>query len=212
MKTNASILLFSFLVLFTSSCKDEEYDCSITDLQVSVGECNNGETYELTIDFNFDNPENDYFEVYVRDNQLLGYYLLSDLPLTIPDFEISGSENDYIRICINDNEDCCNEIEWDPPQCTENDCSITDLQVSVGECNNGETYELTIDFNFDNPENDYFEVYVRDNQLLGYYLLSDLPLTIPDFEISGSENDYIRICINDNEDCCNEIEWDPPQC
>ena len=117
MKTNASILLFSFLVLFTSSCKDEEYDCSITDLQVSVGECNNGEIYELTIDFNFDNPENDYFEVYVRDNQLLGYYLLSDLPLTIPDFEISGSENDYIRICINDNEDCCNEIEWDPPQC-----------------------------------------------------------------------------------------------
>ena len=53
---------------------------------------------------------------------------------------------------------------------------------------------------------------MRDNQLLGYYLLSDLPLTIPDFEISGSENDYIRICINDNEDCCNEIEWDPPQC
>ena len=39
-----------------------------------------------------------------------------------------------------------------------------------------------------------------------------LPLTIENFEMSGYENDYIEVCINDMVDCCQEIEWAPPQC
>ena len=93
-----------------------------------------------------------------------------------------------------------------------NDCSINDLEITVGECNADGTYSLTLNFDYENPGNDYFLVYVRGDLLIDYYELAELPLTIKDFEISELDYDYIRVCINDVADCCQEMEWETPDC
>ena len=111
-------IIYFLLFLTLTSCLIESLDdCSISDLEVTVGECNADGTYNLTLNFAYENPGNDYFEVYIRDDVFIDYYELSELPLTIENFEMSGLEYDYIEVCINDVDDCCQEIEWESPDC-----------------------------------------------------------------------------------------------
>jgi hypothetical protein len=189
-------------------------ECDIYDLHVVVGDCIPGTIlYELTIDFEYEHANNSYFEVFLRNDEFFGYYELAALPLTIENFPLSGHDFDYIKVCINDNPDCCEELEWEAPDCNAMPCDIYDLVVDVGNCNPGtNTYSLTIDFEYQNPGNDYFDVYVRDNVHIGYYSLADLPITIDEFEMSGFDYDYIKVCINDNPDCCEDLEWESPDC
>ena len=110
--------------------------CNISELEALVGECNNDGTYNLTINFQFENTNNqEYFDLYVRNDSLIGYFPLVELPLTIEDFNLSGYEFDYIKVCINDNLECCEEIEWLAPDCNPgNDCYEYGfpIQMSLG--------------------------------------------------------------------------------
>ena len=240
---------------------DSEGDCLIYDLIVEVGECNDDGTYSLTIDFEYENPGNDFFDVSVYDGDTLvviGFYELAGLPITIPDFELSGFDFDSLFVNINDNPDCNAGIEWEAPDCTDTcdcpdlidpvcvmnptgdvitfdnaclaecegytaadfvdcetgggDCAIFDLTVEVGACNDDGTYSLTINFAYENPGNDFFDVYVRDEVFVGFYELADLPITIPNFELSGLEYDFVSVNINDTPDCFSETEWLAPDC
>tara|TARA_R110000787_G_scaffold59922_8_gene135851 strand:- start:16599 stop:17972 length:1374 start_codon:yes stop_codon:yes gene_type:complete len=189
-------------------------DCDISELEIEVGECNLDNTYPLTINFEYTTNQ-EYFEVFVRDSVFVGYYELASLPLTLDNFQLSGYEYDYLKVCINDTSDCCEEIEWMAPNCDNgsNECDISNLQVEVGECNTDNTYELTINFEYENTNGqEYFDLYVRNDELLGYFQLSELPITIANFDLSSYEEDYIKICINDNLECCEDIEWLAPDC
>ncbi|PHS64021.1 MAG: hypothetical protein COB12_08530 [Flavobacterium sp.] len=195
---------------------DCEDDCEIEELHVTLGDCNADGTYSITINFDYTGAQEN-FDVYVRDGVLIGNYPVASLPLTITDFELSGYDEDYIKVCFEgtNGDDCCEEEEWDAPDCNGNggDCSISELEVEIGECNPSGTYILTIDFDYENVEGQqYFDLFVRNDQFIGYYLLSELPVTIPNFELSGYDDDYIKVCINDIEGCCQEIEWDAPDC
>ncbi len=196
-------------------CENDE-ECDISELEVEVGECNDDGTYSITINFEYEGTDNqEYFDLYVRNGVLLGYYALADLPLTIENFGLSGFDYDYIKVCINDNTECCEEEEWEAPECEDdnNECNISNLDVEVGECNPVGTYSITIDFEYENTNGQqYFDLYVRNDVFIGYYELADLPLTIENFELSGFDHDYIKVCINDNTDCCEELEWDAPDC
>jgi len=188
--------------------------CEISELEVEVGDCNPDGTYQLTINFDYLNPGSDSFDVFTRNDEFFGSFLLAELPLTISNFELSGFENDYINVCINANNNigCCADIEWLAPSCNMSDCDISNLSVDIGDCNPSGTYQLTIDFDHENAGNDFFDLYVRNDELIGYFPLADLPLTIENFEFSGFDDDYIKVCINDNSSCCEEIEWTPPTC
>lgn len=91
-------------------------------------------------------------------------------------------------------------------------CEISNLTVEVGDCNPVGTYALTIDFDYEDAGNQYFDVYLRNDEFFGYYLLEELPITIYNFELSGFDEDFVKVCINDNADCCQEIEWEAPDC
>ena len=65
---------------------------------------------------------NDFFDVFVRNNEFIGFFPLAELPVTIEEFEMSGLDYDYVKVCINDNPDCCAEIEFMPPECTGGEC------------------------------------------------------------------------------------------
>ncbi len=186
-------------------------ECSITNLVADVGECNDpaSGTYNVTIDFQANNPDNDHFDLYSINGEFLGFYPLSSLPLTL-EFESNGGTIDGVVVCINDNPNCCADITWEPPTCNSGECSITNLAVDVGDCNPAGTYDITIDFAANNPGNDFFDLF-RNNEFVGFFELSQLPITLS-FEPSGQDVDVIRVCVNDNPDCCAEIEYVVPTC
>ena len=186
--------------------------CDVGELHITVGECTGLNTYDLVLDFEYTNADNIYFDVFIRDDELIGYFELADLPITLHDFEISGRAYDYIKVCINDNADCCQVAEFIPPDCTLDNCEVGELHIDIGECTSGNTYDLTLNFEAAFPSDEHFDVYIRNDVLIGYYALSDLPLTLQDFEFSGNDYDFIKVCINDNPDCCNIVEFMPPDC
>jgi hypothetical protein len=205
--------LYVITALFISSCSPEgDEACSIRDLIIEVGDCTSDSTYTVTVSFIHENAGNALFDVFVRDNQLIGTYPLSSLPLTIADFPISGRANDFIRICINDNPECCVVTEFLPPDCEAAPCSISSLTATPGDCQSDSTYKLNIDFDVTNPGNASFDVFVRNNVFMGNYPLSSLPLSINNFKKSGLTYDLIKVCINDNPDCCKVVEFLSPTC
>lgn len=121
----------------------------------------------------------------------------------------NGDIEEYDNFCL---AMCDGYDQGDLVDCENDGCEVGEINVLVGECNDDGTYSITIDFEHENAGNEYFDLYVRNNELIGYYLLSELPLTIESFEMSGFDNDYIKVCINDNPNCCNEAEWVPPSC
>lgn len=187
-------------------------ECGVSDLEISSMECNEDGLYPIELDFTFQNSDSTLFDLFIRDNELVGTYALADLPLTIENFSPSGNVYDFVKICINDNEDCCAEIEFISPDCIDQVCSIFDLIAQPGACNNDGSYVLQIDFEYLNPENEFFDLFIRNDEFIGFYSLDDLPLTIDNFIPSGNEEDFIRVCINDNPNCCQQIEFVPPEC
>ena len=209
---------YAFCEGFTESdlvnCENNT-ECAIYDLEVITGDCNDDNTYNMTINFQYEEiGEQEYFDLYARNDELIGYFPLSSLPLTIINFPSSGEDYDFVKVCINDNPDCCKEIEWLPPNCIGqgSNCEITSLDLVAGECNDdGSTYNLLLDFDFENTNGqEFFEIYFRDDVFYDYFQLSALPITINNFPSSGLENDFIKIVINDMPECSENIEWINP--
>ncbi len=211
-------LCYAFCEGFTESdlvnCENNT-ECTIYDLEIITGECNDDNTYSMTINFQYEEiGEQEFFDLYARNDELIGYFPLSSLPLTIINFPSSGEEYDFVKVCINDNPDCCKEIEWLPPNCIGqgSNCEITAINIVAGECSDGgSNYNLLLDFNFENTNGqEFFEVYFRDNVFYDYFPLSALPLSIDNFPSSGLENDFMKIVINDMPECNEVVEWSNP--
>jgi len=209
---------YAFCEGFTESdlvnCENNT-ECTIYDLEVITGDCTSDNTYNMTINFQYEEiGEQEFFDLYARNDELIGYFPLSSLPLTIINFPSSGENYDFVKVCINDNLDCCKEIEWLPPNCNGqgSNCEITSLDVVAGECNDdGSTYNLLLDFDFENTNGqEFFEIYFRDDVFYDYFQLSALPITMNNFPSSGLENDFIKIVINDMPECSENIEWISP--
>ncbi|MBK6996505.1 MAG: T9SS type A sorting domain-containing protein [Lewinellaceae bacterium] len=201
-----------------SCCKIKQFQvpgclfpCSIFDVTLDVGDCNpTSNTYKLQLDFEVNNPGNDFFEVW-GNGVYLGLFPLAGLPLDIPNFPSNGNAADVIKICINDNQDCCKTIEFQGPNC-DSPCEIFDVSLDPGDCNTNEnTYKLHLNFQVQNPGNDFFEVW-GNGIYLGLFPLAGLPMVIPNFPSNGNTADIIKICINDQPDCCKIIEFQGPDC
>ncbi|MCB9284201.1 MAG: T9SS type A sorting domain-containing protein [Lewinellaceae bacterium] len=275
--------------------------CEIYDLVVEPGECNGDGAYNLFINFQVDNPGNDFFEVYYGTENL-GFFALADLPITIENFSDNGEEVVHIKVCINDMPNCCKVAEFlspcpsagcniydltaettpcengqfyvilnfqyenvgnqgfkvqgngnmygtfdysqvpvtigplvgdgttvyefavkdvahpdchdvtftGPVDCGAGPCEIYDLVVDPGECNANGAYNLFINFQVDNPGNDFFEVFYND-QNIGFFALADLPVVIENFSDNGEEVVHITVCINDVlPHCCKLAEFLSP--
>ena len=122
------------------------------------------------------------------------------------------------EMCIRDSPDCCQEIEFMPPSCLNEDttieelCEISNLVAEIGECTSDSTYILEINFEVANPDNESFDLFVRGDQLIDFFPITDLPIRLDSFSASGLDFDFIKVCVNDNPDCCQEIEFLPSDC
>ena len=119
------------------NCSGQGGNCDITSFDLVTGECNDdGATYNLILDFNFENTNGqEFFEIYFRDNELYDYFPLTSLPLTINNFPSSGEEIDFIKIAINDMPECNIEVEWANPCFSETFCYeyVFPIEMIVGD-------------------------------------------------------------------------------
>ena len=51
------------------------------------------------------------------------------------------------------------EVGLQAPNCGNNDCDIFDLVVDPLDCNDDGTYNMVINFQYENPGNDFFDLY-----------------------------------------------------
>jgi len=100
----------------------------------------------------------------------------------------------------------------DVVSCDNDDCEVSNLQVTIGDCNFNGTYTITIDFDTAHAYNQYFDLFTRGNTIIGTYEIANLPLTISNFSLSGETEDYIKVSVNDYTDCYQEVEWIAPTC
>ena len=201
-----------FVELGTVSCENNA-PCEIGELSVITGPCNNDGTYLAKVSFDVLNPTDDQFDLWAN-NEFIGTYLLSELPVVIQNFPTNGGPNDFVKVCINDNADCCRVKEFPVPDCNpQGNCEIYDLVVETGDCNDDGTYHLWLDFEVQNPGNNFFEVWAEGGTYLGIFPLSSLPLHIEHFPgIVNGPIDYVKVCINDHPDCCRVKEFQAPNC
>jgi hypothetical protein len=91
-------------------------------------------------------------------------------------------------------------------------CEISNLTVSAGACNSDGTYSLTIDFDLVSAPSIQFEVYNGSGDLVGNYLLSDLPYTITNYVGVAASADYLTVKLSSNSDCEATQQWAVPDC
>ncbi|MBP6826866.1 MAG: T9SS type A sorting domain-containing protein, partial [Saprospiraceae bacterium] len=207
-------------------CREKEFhvpdcllsdSCEIVNVMVDPGDCVPGSlTYSLYLNFEVKHATNDYFELWAGNGQYLGYFPLSQLPLKIPAFPCNNSGTGVLKICINDNPDCCTEVDFQAPNCCNNQgpCEIYDLVVDTGDCTSDSTYHATINFQVSNPLGDQFSVWTNGD-FYGTFNLNQLPLAIANFPWNGGANDVVKICFispNGAVGCCKTSEFPVPDC
>ena len=109
-------------------CPGEE--CHIYDLVVDLGDCTGENMYSLHIDFEYDNVSSASFDVYTAGNISFGPFLYTDLPIQIIDFPASGNDYDWLIVCDHESEECCEGIEFEALNCSE-ECNIGEIMMDV---------------------------------------------------------------------------------
>jgi type IX secretion system substrate protein len=197
-------------ILTAPNCNNS--NCEIWDLVVDPQDCNNDGSYNITINFNYANPGNDFFNVFDANGNNIGFFALADLPVLLNNFDPSGNDFDVITVCINDQPNCCTTTEFLAPNCNNGDCSISGFEVSTPECNPNGGYNLTLSFDVQNPGNDFFDLYDGNGNLIGFYPINELPLTLENYEPTQTGLEVFQVCINDNPNCCAIFTVEFPPC
>ena len=202
--TYLSILFFLFAAIGVSNAQ-----CNIWDMTVTQSDCD-GDVFWVTINFNYDNVGNEGFHVQGNGHNY-GNFEYADLPILIGPLEGNGITNYEFVAIDNQHGDCKDFVVLGPVSCGGGDCEINDLTLSPSDCDGDGNYDLTIDFNVQNPTHTHFDVKYAGT-IIGYYALADLPITINNFQDNGENTPLIQVCINDNSDCCKSGEFIAPNC
>lgn len=169
--------------------------CVINNMYVEATPCAD-DMFDVWINFEYENTSDSFM---IQANGLnYGNYAYNNLPILLEGFE-GDCLTDYLFVVSDiENSECSAESIFGPVFCN-CECEISNLELESSNCINNQ-YELTIDFDVQFPDNDYFEIWIND----GFYIyeeLENLPKTIL-VDNSEYELDFIEVCINDNYDCC----------
>lgn len=184
-------------------------ECEIGELQISEIECHSNGTYDFTLDFDYANVTNDFFDLFANGD-FFGFYEFADLPLVIENFPMSGNVHDVLTICQNDLPTCCETLEFDSPGCTTVDCEITDLIVEAHPCD-GNEFLVDINFNHQNMPSDSFHL-VGNGTNYGTFAYADLWLTFGPIVGDGNTVFEFIVIDSENSDCTAWTGLDPIDC
>ncbi|MEZ4886530.1 MAG: T9SS type A sorting domain-containing protein [Chitinophagales bacterium] len=180
-------------------------DCSISEIVVNVGDCNEDGTYSLTLDFQHENTINNFFDLHFGEINL-GFFAYADLPITIESFPTNGGPNDSITISDNDNPECTATLEFAVPNCEVVECAIEGLIVENLGCNENGNFAVSIDFDFANVGNEGFKL--RGNGVnYGNFSYANLPIVIDGLVGNGETNYEFVVIDNAFEGCSTAINF-----
>lgn len=200
-----------FVVVQVPNCDEPSGgDCHIVELTADVHPCLPNGMFYVTLDFEHENTSG-YFKV-KGNGTTYGIYSYDDLPVEIG--PLLGNGSTPYEFVVQDlfNEDCGDDISIGTVQCDANgDCEVHDLIVDPSECNPDDSYNLWFWFDFENPGNNFYEVF-HNGDFVGFYPLTQIPVTLPHLFANNEPLQTLKICINDNPDCCIEIQYEAPNC
>jgi hypothetical protein len=91
-------------------------------------------------------------------------------------------------------------------------CGVENVEVDALGCDEDGQYRLLLDFEVQNADNDFFDLYSGDGDFIGFYALEELPLELDGFNVADGSLDSIKICVNDDPDCCTTVAYEVPDC
>ncbi len=184
---------FSFL------CGDE---CMIQSVVAEPLACD-GEVFWVELDVEAQNT-GETFTVVGNGNNY-GTFSYEELPITIGPLE--GDANTVYEFGVIDlaHPNCTNFTVIEPVNCLPCEIGGLEYDISCGE----DTYELTINFEYVNPESDYFVLQIG-NQFVEEFLYTSLPISIDlPLDYNGPT---IRVEDAVNELCGQTIDFEVPCC
>ena len=184
---------------FNYSCTDE---CNIQQVIATPTECD-GELFNVELNVIGTNL-GETFAV-VGNGNSYGVFNYADLPITLGPFEGDAMTSYEFGVIDLQNPGCTAFTEMEPVNCLP--CDIRDLVYEV-DCGN-ETYTLTLDFIYENPESDGFRLQIG-GETIESFAYFDLPITITlPYNTIGNT---IRVEDFTNELCGETIGFEVPCC
>ncbi len=175
------------------------HPCQITAFRAEALPCLDNGTYMVRFNMNHE-LTSPGFRLRVN-GQAYGEYLYADLPITIGPFPGDGQTGLALR--VQDNIfGCVAETSLDAVDCDTPACRVNDLQAFLVNCSDANTSGyLYVNFSSPLPDDTSFNLFVN-NQLLGAYELSQLPLMLNWPLLAPSVVQQLRVCIQEYPDCC----------
>ncbi len=191
-------------------CDDEEPECEVFGLEVFDIDCNDESYFSFYINFAYENPDNEFFDLFVNGS-FFGFYGLEELPVLVEEVLAEGVV--VVEVCINDNPDCCTVTEFEAPNCEEEDgeCIMDELFIEAHECD--EVGGFLVDFEFDvsDPDAGSFNVFVND-EFIDNFQYGELFYTVGPFD-GDCETIYDLFIVDElNENCFVADEFGPVCC
>jgi hypothetical protein len=182
--------------------------CELSNLAAEPLVCTSDSTYNLQLQFNYEDVSANGFNVYAQ-GMLIGNYSYAQLPLEIEDFPVMTSDVIQLSVCDADNPNCCASIIYEAPDCS-GECNIFEVMVETSACDNGE-FMVTLDLDYINPGQLGFQVF-GNGANYGNFSYNDLPITIDGFEGDGvTEYEFIVVDLL-NTSCINFTSLAPYDC
>lgn len=206
---NRNFYSFLLSLLFLVFCNQSKAQCEIWDLEIAIQPCDGGVFY-VTLNFNFDGVGVEGFSVVGNGNDY-GDFEYGNLPVEIGPFEGDGITEYELVVIDNQFNDCQDWTGIPPTFCGVGDCGIDGFIAEATECDGDDTYDVFINFEAIDPTDDHFDLIYNGN-IIGFYALADLPITVENFEDNGEPAPVLQVCINDNPDCCAVTEFEAPPC
>ncbi len=159
--------------------------CSLSNPRFDDIVCNNAQTYNVFINFDYSAAVSDSFRV----STPLGFegaFAYADLPVHLTGIYILDNR---IQICDAENADCCILLEIGDVPCF--GCAIGNFQLEALPCQDDGNFFVRLNFSHD-LTSDLFRLSVN-GQTYGEYMYADLPLTVGPFPGNGQATLYFTV-------------------
>jgi hypothetical protein len=189
--------------------------CAIGELQAYDQSCNNDGAYNVTI--NFRHRGGGEFFLVKTAGGFTGRFRYADLPLTLRGLPRPGDDDDdddafedLIQVCDANSADCCARVALKVRCPDDGRCRIGDLRVSPTPCDAQGRYLLSINFRHANTSGSFS--LIIDNERVGVYRYSDLPLRLGPFD--GPLTRPLGIVVQDQRhpNCLARVTLSPFEC
>ncbi|MGB4847433.1 MAG: hypothetical protein WBP41_05905 [Saprospiraceae bacterium] len=184
--------------------------CSIFNLNANIGACNTDTTYFVDIVFDTANLQIDSV-IIAANGHPFGNFKVQPNFIRILNFPEFDEPTTTITVTAVGNNLCHDTYSYTTPDCTPNDCEVSELVAFSGPCASDTTYELVIEYLTENFAVDSVTV-SANGILLDTIFDPDHHIVIPDFPVFPDSLTTVRICSFYSPGCCDTYQFVTPNC